>query len=471
VIRVKRFLPDSIAGWVIVVLIGGLVVSQVVTLAVNYNTRSRTATVLGHFRLAERIADVVRLVGHTMPAQRPALLAAFKSGTLLASLDNTPVVDENEVVDEREATFSSVLQSALWNVPLRNLRVSFRPAPHPAAQSSAGERPRNDTTSVGRTLDEILAENSRVPVVHVSLQLDDATWINFAAPFVEAPKGFTDRSMLLLALAALIVVALSIWAVRRLTAPLATLARAAELLGRDFNAAPLPESGAREMRQAAHAFNLMQQRLQTFVRDRVHMMAAISHDLRTPITRLRLRAEFVDDEEQRRKMLADLADMEAMIDSTLAFAREEASTEEMANVDLVSLVESVCEDRPGVTLQAGTGVDARLPFVCRPLAMRRCLANVVDNAVKYGGCARVRLDAASSTVVVTVEDDGPGIPEAEQERVFAPFERLDSSRSADLGGTGLGLSIARTIARAHGGTVSLANRSEGGLRVTIALPR
>jgi signal transduction histidine kinase len=470
----RRFLPDSIAGWVIVVLIGGLAVSQVVTLAVNYNSRSRTATVLGHFRLAERIADVVRLVGSTAPDQRPALLAAFKSGTLLVSWDKTPAVDDVEIADEREAIFSSVLQSALWDVPWRNLRVSFQPAPDRAvrgAPSSPGGRPSDRTTSVGRTLDDILTAHARVPVLHVALQLEDATWINFAAPFVEAPQGFTDRSLLLLGLAACVIVALSVWAVRRLTAPLDTLARAAELLGRDFNTAPLQESGAREMRQATHAFNLMQQRLQTFVRDRVQMMAAISHDLRTPITRLRLRAEFVEDDEQRRKMLADLADMEAMIDSTLAFAREEASTEEMSNVDLVSLVENVCEDRPGVTLVTGTGVDARLPFVCRPLAVRRCLANVVDNAVKYGGCARVRLDATSSNVVVTVEDDGPGIPEAEQERVFAPFERLDSSRSADLGGTGLGLSIARTIARAHGGTVSLANRSEGGLRVTIALPR
>ena len=383
----------------------------------------------------------------------------------------TPAVDDVETRDERAELFSSVLQSALWDVPWRNLRVSFEPAPAQAANGSPGGRPRDRTTSVGRTLDDILAEHSRVPVLHVALQLDDATWINFVAPFVEAPQGFPGRSALLLGFAAIVIVALSIWAVRRLTAPLGTMAHAAELLGRDVNAAPLPESGARELRQATHAFNVMQQRLQTFVRDRVQMMAAISHDLRTPITRLRLRAEFVDDDEQKRKMLADLSDMEAMIDSTLAFAREEASTEAMTNVDLVSLVEDVCEDRPAVALEAGHGVDARLLLVCRPLAIRRCLDNIVDNAVKYGECARVCLEATPTNVRVTVDDDGPGIPEADQERVFAPFERLDNSRSAELGGTGLGLSIARTIARAHGGDVRLANRREGGLRVTIVLPR
>jgi signal transduction histidine kinase len=468
---VRRFLPDSIAGWVIVVLISGLAVSQVVTLAINHSTRSRAATVLEHFRLAERIADVVRLVGDAPEAQRPALLASFKSGTLRVAWSGAPAVGDLETDDARAQLFSNVMQAALWDVPWRTLRVSFRPAAIGTAVKSPGGRPSDRTTSVGRSIDEILAQHSRVPVLQVALQLDDSSWLNFAAPFVEAPEGFSAASLLLLGLAACVVVALSVWAVRRLTAPLGTLARAAEQLGCDVNAAPLPESGARELRQATHAFNLMQARLQRFVHDRVQMTAAISHDLRTPITRLRLRAEFVDDEEQRRRMLSDLDDMEAMIDSTLAFAREEASTEAMANVDLVSLVESVCEDRPAVALELGDSVESRLLHVCRPLAIRRCLANIVDNAVKYGRRARVRLDATPSSVILAVDDDGPGIPQADQERVFAPFERLDSSRNAESGGTGLGLSIARTIARAHGGEVTIANRSPGGLRVTIALPR
>ena len=468
----RRLLPDSIAGWVIVVLISGLAVSQVVTLAVNYNSRTRAATVLEHFRLAERIADVVRLVGDAPEAQRPALLASFKSGTLRVARSGVPAVDGPETQDARAQLFSSVMQAALWDVPWQTLRVSFTPAAAAGtARALPGGRPSDRTTSVGRSIDAILTQHARVPVLQVALQLDDDSWLNFAAPFVEVPEGVPATSLLMLGLAACVVVALSIWAVRRLTAPLETLARAAEALGCDVHAAPLPESGARELRQATHAFNLMQERLQRFVRDRVQMTAAISHDLRTPITRLRLRAEFVDDEEQRRKMLDDLDDMEAMIDSTLAFAREEASTEAMANVDLVSLVESVCEDRPAVTLEIGFGVESRLLHVCRPLAIRRCLANVVDNAVKYGRRARVRLDASPSSVILSVDDDGPGIPEADQERVFAPFERLDASRNAETGGTGLGLSIARTIARAHGGDVTIANRSAGGLRVTIALPR
>ena len=258
---------------------------------------------------------------------------------------------------------------------------------------------------------------------------------------------------------------------RRLTAPLTTLARAAEQLGRDVNAAPLPETGPHELRQATHAFNLMQERIQRFVRDRTLMVAAMSHDLRTPITRLRLRAEFVDDEEQRRRMLSDLDDMESMVDSTLAFVREEASTEATASADLVSLVASVCEDRAEVSCVVDPGVGPRLPYVCRPVALARCLANLVDNAVKYAGAAEVRLAATQSSVTVVVEDRGPGIAAEDRERAFAPFTRLDASRSRDTGGTGLGLTIARAIARAHGGDVDLANRPAGGLRVTVTLPR
>jgi signal transduction histidine kinase len=267
-----------------------------------------------------------------------------------------------------------------------------------------------------------------------------------------------------------VTVAVSIWAVKRLTGPLEVLARAADEFGRDVNAAPLPENGARELRQATHAFNVMQARLQRFVQDRVQMTAAISHDLRTPITRLRLRAEFVDDEEQRRRMLADLAAMESMIDTTLAFARQDSTAEATANVDLVSLLEDVCDDQPGVTLHLGPGLDSRLPFVCRPVAVRRCVANLVDNAVKYGERADVRLDRSATGVTVTVDDTGPGIPQADQERAFAPFVRLEPSRNAETGGTGLGLAIARSIARAHGGDVVLANRPEGGLRAVLSLP-
>ncbi len=468
----RRLLPDTFAGWVIVVLIGGLALSQCVTLAVNYRTRTSTATVLEHFRLAERVADVVRLVGSSPPGQRERMLASLAGPTLRASWGTRPAIADAPPRDWHAQLFDEVVQSALWDVPWRELRVSLREAPpQPTGPAVAQPRKAAATPGVAQSVDEILAEHERAAVLNVSLQLDDQSWLNFEAPLVEERNVASRWSVPLLALAALAILAASVWAVRRLTAPLTTLADAAEQLGRDVNAAPLSESGPQELRQAAHAFNLMQERLQRFIRDRTLMVAAMSHDLRTPITRLRLRAEFVEDEEQRRRMLADLADMESMVDSTLAFVREEASTEATASVDLVSLVASACEDRPGVSVRFDPAVASRLPYVCRPVSLTRCLANVVDNAVKYGGTAEVGLAATDSSITIVVEDRGPGIAAGDRERAFAPFTRLDPSRNRDTGGTGLGLTIARTIARAHGGDVGLEDRPGGGLRVTLTLPR
>jgi signal transduction histidine kinase len=237
-------------------------------------------------------------------------------------------------------------------------------------------------------------------------------------------------------------------------------------------APPLPEHGPREVRDAARAFNGMQGRIQRLVADRTQTLAAVSHDLRTPITRLRLRADFVDDEEQRGKMLRDLAEMEAMISSTLAFLGEEAQTEEARVADIAAMLDTICDE------MSDAGSDVRfetkirpVPMRCRPLALKRAFTNLIDNAVKYGGKARVSLDVCPAELEIDIEDAGPGIPECEQEKVFSPFYRLESSRNRETGGTGLGLTFARSAIRSHGGEIVFANLSQGGFRVTVRLPR
>ncbi|OAN48999.1 two-component sensor histidine kinase [Magnetospirillum moscoviense] len=266
--------------------------------------------------------------------------------------------------------------------------------------------------------------------------------------------------------AALLAVTLAaLWAVRRATRPFATFAAAAERLGLEITAPPVPETGPREVRKAAHAFNVMQGRIRRFVDDRTQMLAAISHDLRTPITRLKLRAEFIDDEDERSRLLADLDEMERMIAATLSFAKDDALREDRRPVDVAALVQGLAEDLGG----SYDGPD-RLVIEARPTALKRAVANLIENAVKYGGTARCRLEAQIGQTVLTVADDGPGIPEAEFERVFAPFVRLEASRNRDTGGTGLGLAVARAAIRAHGGDVILSNRPEGGLTVTAQIP-
>ncbi len=216
---------------------------------------------------------------------------------------------------------------------------------------------------------------------------------------------------------------------------------------------------------AASAFNRMQGRLRRFIEDRTQMIAAISHDLRTPITRLKLRAEFIEDDEQRLKILADLDEMEAMISSTLAFARDDSARESKVTVDLVGVLIDLC-DQFSVSFD---GPD-ELEMTLGANGVKRAFANLIENACKYAGGGRLTLRVDGDNVVVTIDDDGPGIPVSELENVFAPFYRVESSRNRETGGTGLGLAVARSAIRGNGGDVTLANRSPNGLTATVTLP-
>ncbi|MGP8025822.1 MAG: ATP-binding protein, partial [Acidocella sp.] len=266
------------------------------------------------------------------------------------------------------------------------------------------------------------------------------------------------------------------WAVRQLLQPVKTLAAAAEALGRDVaNAPPLPETGPAEIVTAATAFNTMAARVRRFVEDRTFLLTAIGHDLRTPITRLKLRAEYMDDDEQRTKMLADLDEMEAMVAATLAFSRDVTTTEKITRLDLASLLRTILDDAADgdpdhADALSYTGPE-HLPVNARPLALKRALTNLVGNALKYGDAAHVTLHTpVRGALRIDVDDQGPGIPAAEMERVFEPFRRLETSRNRETGGSGLGLSISRNILRAHGGDVTLTNLPERGLRVSVTLP-
>jgi len=308
-----------------------------------------------------------------------------------------------------------------------------------------------------------------------ALRLPDGEWLNIRVS-LPPPRPWHSATFLAAFVVMTVAAALLIlWAVARLTRPVRLLAEAADRLGRDVNAAPLPETGPSEVATAARAFNRMAERIRCFVADRTQMLAAIGHDLRTPITRLRLRAEFLEDEEQRRKMLADLDEMEKMIAATLAFARDDAAAEPAAPIDLAALCRTVADEAADAQPEFAEAIayegPERLVIRARPVALKRALANLVSNALAYGGAARLRLlPPAGGLVRLEIEDDGPGIPEAELENVFAPFRRLEGSRNRETGGTGLGLTIARNILRAHGGDVVLRNRAGGGLTAVVSLP-
>jgi signal transduction histidine kinase len=267
----------------------------------------------------------------------------------------------------------------------------------------------------------------------------------------------------LLALLALLVT-------RMVTRPLRLLAAAATELGQDIERPALPEQGPSEVREAAAAFNLMQMRLRGFIGERTQMLAAITHDLQTPLTRLRLRLEQVADPELRRKLAGDLSAMQDMIRDGLDLARSLDSGEPIQRIDFDSLLNSVCDDAvetgQDVVAEGQTGAQV----MGQPGGIRRCLTNLIENAVKYGGYARVSVSRDARKLVVRVRDGGPGIPVQQLEAVFAPFFRLENSRSRETGGSGIGLTIAHNIAEKHGGRLYLRNHAEGGLEAVLELP-
>ena len=305
----------------------------------------------------------------------------------------------------------------------------------------------------------------------VQITLRDGTLVTFDSYLSPQEGSIPLRLGLTLLVLLGTVIALSLIAVRWVTGPLSALATAAEKLGRDIDRPPLKEKGPLEVRRAAGAFNLMQQRLSRFLADRTRVLTAMSHDLKTPLTRLRLRMETVNDPILRGKIEKDLDEMQSMVTQTLDYMRDSSRAEAAQQIDLTALLETLQIDFRDTGHEVEIKGSVVQPYVGRPLALRRCLTKLVENAIRYGGRATIELDDTAKQVVVRIVDDGPGMPEEELERAFEPFYRGERSRSRETGGTGLGLGIARNIARAHGGELVLKNRPAGGLEAILSLPR
>jgi signal transduction histidine kinase len=440
-----RLWPRSLAARTAVVLLVGLVVVQGAGLTIHALDRIDVQHIAQARDVAVRVVGVYRAVMMSPPDQRGYVLKEATPG-LQAELSPDPPVmepaDEMRPVRQHLLRVNMNLVALLGVSRWQELRIQWQPPRHR---------------------------------VVIGMHLPGGPWLNVAAAVEPARPWHSPTFLAAFLLMTVAAAGLTLWAVRRLTLPVRTLAVAAEALGRDVNAPPLPEDGPLEVATAAAAFNTMAARIRRFVEGRTEMLTAIGHDLRTPITRLKLRAEFIEDDEQRAKMLADLEELEAMVSATLAFGRDAQTTEAVSSLDLPELLRTVLDEagdaRPDVVEKLAYEGPPHLTVRARPLSLKRALANLVSNAVAYGGSARVRLLApGDGMLTIEVEDDGPGIPPGELERVFEPFHRGEPSRSRETGGVGLGLPIARNIFRAHGGDVTLCNRPMGGAKAMAAFP-
>jgi two-component system osmolarity sensor histidine kinase EnvZ len=302
------------------------------------------------------------------------------------------------------------------------------------------------------------------------VQLVDGSWLSFIPPERSWGLEFGVRIAIVIALG-LIATLLVAWvATRQLANPLQRFTRAARRFGTDLRAPPIKLEGPDEIRQAIIAFNTMQAQIQHFIAERTHMLASISHDLRAPLTRMRLRSEFMEDLDHQGKLIRDVEEMQSMINAALAFFREDTHREQTTAFDLSELLQTIVDDYRDQQINVDFVGPAHLVYEGRPLGIKRVIVNLLENALKYAQRPVIALTRDEYSICIEVSDEGPGIPEAALEQVFDPFFRLEASRNRDTGGVGLGLSAARAIAREQGGELTLSNRHGGGLLARVELP-
>jgi signal transduction histidine kinase len=472
-----RFFPKSLFGQTILILLVGLVISHAVGAWIYAGAREQAVRAIGGYAAAQRVANLSRLVEDAPADWRPRLVAALSDPTFRVALSAQPPDLPPSNAESAAQAVEDYVRQQLPERPGRQVRVAVladRPpgAPFgPPFDRRQFPSPMGGPGGMGMMMPGMMGPNfGGWRDLQGAVQLSDGQWLSFATTLPQSAPSVSWQFIISMALMGVIVLAVSVWAVRRVTAPLGLLSAAADRLGRDVTAEPLAEAGTVEMQGAARAFNRMQERLRRLIESRTQMLAALSHDLRTPLTLLRLRTEEVANTDERDKMLATIGEMNEMIGSTLAFARDEVRAEPRRRVDVAALLASVVDDMADAGLPVTMTPASPLSYECQPAALKRALTNLLDNAVKYGKRAQVAIATMGKTIAITIDDDGPGIPEAELAKVFQPFYRVEDSRSRDTGGTGLGLAIAQAIVQAHGGELTLANRPGGGLRARIELP-
>ncbi|MEH0073909.1 ATP-binding protein [Pannonibacter sp. Pt2] len=478
----SRLRPRSLGGQLIALLLIALVGSQAVSIWLFAGERRLAIYEAIGDGVIVRTASLVPLLETSSETTRTRLLQATSSAITRFWLDQRPSVTRAPQ-SGAERRLAGALAEELGQDPGIRASLSAAGKGRERGASAPPHEERKKREEAGETNLEKLEERERrreerlrhrLIAIEFSVPLSDGQWLNVLTSHRPPPPGAFYTLVLQMGLMALAIIAIVAFTIRQISRPLRQLADAADRLGRGEDVPPVPEAGPRELRSTISAFNAMQDRLSRFVADRTRMLAAISHDLRTPITSLRLRAEFIDDDENREKMISTLDEMAAMTEATLAFARDEAVSEPREAVDLTAVLESLAGDQSDMghdVRLVETGTDAApVTLPCRPMALKRALRNLIENAVRYGGAARISVETGQREVIIRVDDDGPGIPEERMGDVFEPFVRLETSRSGETGGIGLGLAIARSLIHAHGGTITLANRPEGGLTATVTLP-
>ena len=477
----RRCWPSSLFGRIVVILVAGMLMAQMLTSSIWYDMRYGQLLEVPARLVASRLADTVRLVESMPPEGRAALLRTLNADTFRLTLSDAPVSSAARTASASSSTSTAFADTEQLIASVFAKRLGLTPAP-PAALPL---QPQLQLLDLGLLGDDarpagtwaLLESHSPTGRFRIQARLSDGRWLQLDA--LEGQGGrdprpisaLVDYLLRIYLLRIVVVVAISLVAVRLAIRPLERMAQAAETLGRDIHSPPLAEQGPREVRKAAEAFNAMQRRLIAGMAERTRFLAAVSHDLRSPITRLRLRTEFLPDKALQDKFRTDLQEMENMVNATLDFVRGIDAEDRRQHIDVNALLHSLADDWRETGADVTVTGRALQPLHGFAQSLKRCVQNLVENALRYGERAHIVVEDSAGLLRIAVRDDGPGIPATQLEQVFEPFYRLEASRNASSGGFGLGLSIARTVVAAHGGRIVLANRAEGGLEALLEFPR
>ena len=464
----KDIFPRSLFGQTLLILLAGLVISHLIGAWIYTSDRDQAVRAVGGLAMAQRIVNVTHLIEDAPLEWRDRIVAQSSDPTFRVSiLTAPPTFTEDAEQRPISQAIKDFIAAGLSEGAARQVRVAASGTSTPTSAATV-DRP----MPMGMMMGTMMRTTGSWRGLQVAIELiPGREWLSVGTTLPDTGPALSWQFFLSMTIMALIVIIVSIWAVRRMTVPLRALANAAERLGKDIKSPHVDVLGTVEMRAAARAFNEMQDRLRRLIENRTRMLAAISHDLRTPLTLLRLRVESVENDDERERMLATISTMNALIDASLTFARDESAAEPRRPVDLTALVASIVDDMADAGFAVAMEPAAQAISECQPVSLKRAITNLLDNAVRYGKKAHASLSTTPDAIEITIDDEGPGIPEEELALVSQPFYRLDHARNIETGGIGLGLAITHAIAEAHGGDLTLSNRREGGLRAVIKLPR
>lgn len=450
---------DTLKGRTILVVAIGVFLFYIVSLILYIFFSASTVTLEREAQIADRVVSITRLIEDADVTNRAYLASEVSGPKFRVSVDKHPLIN---IAENRATKFTDFISVALTpsHHHITADYSSFTPATADAGMQQR-EVASKRLLGIFRIHENLL----------VSVDLPDGDWLNFHISGSAWDHIFSFSIIPSLTLMAIATLMFTLWAMRKPLKSLSQFAKASEDMGLNVQGAqPLKEEGPEEIRNAARAFNQMQSRVQRLLDARNHMLGAISHDFRTPLTRLRLRVESLLDETQRKKAIGDLEEMEAMIQLTLALARDGATEESREVVNITDLIRQVINGWASGGKKITLLLSENIHTLCQPIGMRRVLSNIIGNGVFYGSQVWVSLRCQDDSIVIDIDDDGPGIEMQERHKVFTPFYRLEASRNRETGGAGLGLWIAESIIREHGGTIELLDSEMGGLRARITLP-